>query len=64
MICPKCACEHTRVKSTIKSLTVLRWRVCERCGYVWATEEKPKDDQYLRSYVQDIESDKKNALHS
>ena len=54
MICPKCACDETKVIKTVKSLTVFRWRKCARCGYMWITEEKPKGDKELVDYVAEL----------
>ncbi|MDR2904643.1 MAG: hypothetical protein LBU73_01635 [Helicobacteraceae bacterium] len=30
-------------------------RKCERCGYIWTTEEKPKADKELLEYLDEIE---------
>lgn len=41
MICPNCGAEKTRVLATNKSLFVVRFRKCEKCGTYFSTAELP-----------------------
>ncbi|MSN96447.1 hypothetical protein F1B92_04535 [Campylobacter sp. FMV-PI01] len=55
MICPRCANEKTSVKKTMKGFKNTRLRKCEKCGYVWLTEEKPVKDKEIIEYLEYLE---------
>lgn len=55
MICPKCANEKSNVIKTIKGLKNTRLRKCEKCGYVWLTQEMPLKDKSIIEYCDYLE---------